>query len=265
MVDHSAASPSRRPKEPKPLRQIWLDVLATVAWGAVLLRFWLAGKMPLLLHPNYVWLAVAAGFALLGLGAWKARQGWIMQHRRSRFVVPNPQHFNLLPPRLSSLLLLVVALVGLGFTPRPFASDVALNRGVTETLMMTRAQPQSFRATVNPEDRSIIDWIRTLSVYPEPDAYSGQTVNVKGFVIHPPNLPEGYFVISRFVITCCAADAYPVGLPVKIEGSRSQYPADSWQQVRGNMITETLDNQRQLVIQASEIKAVPQPRNPYAY
>ena len=264
MTEGSFPSPPRRPKA-KPIRQVWLDVLAVVAWGLVLLRFWIAGKMPLLLHPNYVWLAVMAGVALLGLGAWKARQGWLMTRRRSRSVLPNPQHFTLMPPRLSSLLLIAVALVGLGFTPRPFASDVALNRGVTETLAMTRSQPQSFRATVQPEDRSIIDWIRTLGVYPEPDAYTGQKVNVKGFVIHPPNLPADYLVISRFVITCCAADAYPVGLPVKLEGDRSQYAPDSWQQIRGSMITETLNDQRQLVIQASAIESIPEPRNPYAY
>ncbi|NEQ25020.1 MAG: TIGR03943 family protein [Microcoleus sp. SIO2G3] len=262
MTERSAAPP-RRPSA--QLRQIWLDVLAIAAWGAVLLRFWLTGKMPLLLHQNYIWLAIAAGVALLGLSLWKARQGIILWRRRSRQMLPNPQHFTLLPPRLSSLLLLIVALVGLGFTPRPFTSDVALNRGVTETLSMTRSQPQSFRATVQPEARSIIDWIRTLSVYPEPDAYAGQKVDVKGFVIHPPNLPADYLVISRFVITCCAADAYPVGLPVKIEGDRSRYAPDSWQQIRGSMMTETLNNQRQLVIQASAIESIPEPSNPYAY
>jgi uncharacterized repeat protein (TIGR03943 family) len=263
MTARPAASPPRR--SASRLRQTWLDVLAIAAWGAVLLKFWLTGKMPLLLHPNYVWLAITAGIALVGLSIWKAGQGLLLLRRRSRQILPNPQHFTLLPPGFSSLLLLLVALVGLGFTPRPFSSEVALNRGVTESLTLTRSQPQAFRATVQPEARSIIDWVRTLNVYPEPDAYTGQQVNVDGFVIHPPNFPEGYLVISRFILTCCAADAYPVGLPVKLTGDRSSYPADSWLKIRGSMITETLNNQRQLVIQASAIEPIPEPRNPYAY
>ncbi|WP_368669027.1 hypothetical protein [Corallococcus sp. CA053C] len=50
-----------------------------------------------------------------------------------------------------------------------------------------------------------------------------------------------------------------------MEGDRSSYPPDSWLQVRGSMITETLNSQRQLVIQASAIEPIPEPRDPYAY
>ncbi|NEQ85790.1 MAG: TIGR03943 family protein, partial [Moorea sp. SIO2I5] len=35
--------------------------------------------------------------------------------------------------------------------------------------------------------------------------------------------------------------------------------------VEGNMITETLDDKRQLVIEASGIKKIPEPENPYYY
>jgi uncharacterized repeat protein (TIGR03943 family) len=162
-------------------------------------------------------------------------------------------------------LLLAVALFGLQFTPQPFASDVALNRGVTDTLTMTRSQPQAFRGNTRPEDRSIVDWVRTLNVYPEPDAYAGQKASVEGFTIHLPSLPDSYLMISRFVITCCAADVYPVGLPVKLSGSRSTYPADEWFRVEGQMITETIDNKRQLVIQAERLQSIPKPENPYDY
>jgi uncharacterized repeat protein (TIGR03943 family) len=260
-----SASP-RSPRRSTFPWQLWLDVLAIVAWGVLLLNYWLTKKLNLLLHPDYMWLAVAAGCALLGLGTWKVWQGFqSARQRRARVLQPNPQHFTLFPPGWSSALLLAVAIVGLQFAPQPFSSDVALNRGVTDTLTMTRSQPQSFRAAVRSEERSIIDWVRTLNVYPEPDAYTGQKVNVQGFVIHPPTLPDNYFVIARFVITCCAADVYPVGLPVKLSNPRSVYPADTWLQVSGEMITETLNEQRQIVIQAIELKEISAPENPYDY
>ncbi|NET36398.1 MAG: TIGR03943 family protein [Cyanothece sp. SIO1E1] len=245
----------------------WLDVLAVIAWGVMLLQYWFTGKLNLLLHPDYMWLANVAGIALLTLGGIKGRQ--LFKARRNQILQAQlselPRHFTLFPAGLGSGLLLGTAIFGLLFTPRPFASQTALARGVTDTLVRTRSQPQQFRVNARSEDRSVVDWVRTLNVYPEPDAYTGQKVNVQGFVIHPPGLPESHLLISRFVITCCAADVYPIGLPVKLAVNRSTYPPDTWLQVAGEMITETLDNQRQLVIEASSIEEISEPKNPYEY
>lgn len=243
-----------------------------MAWGILLLKFWLTGKIALLLHPDYMWLANTAAVFLLFLGAVMMKQLILPQRQTpdqalaaSTAASGGLTHFTIFPRNFGSALLLFVAIVGLQFTPRPFASDVALNRGVTETLSMTRSQPQAFRASVRPEDRTLIEWVRTLNVYPEPDAYAGQSVNIDGFVIHPPNLPDSYLMLSRFVITCCAADVYPVGLPVKLTESQSAYPVDQWFRVEGSMITETLDGKRQLVIQANTLTAIEEPDNPYNY
>lgn len=242
-----------------------LDVLAVLAWGILLVQYWLTGKINVLLHPDYVWLTYSAGFFLIGLALFKAWQG-IKAMRRKQLPVVAPQHFALFPPSFSSLVLLLVALYGLQFTPQPFASEVALNRGVSETLTLTRSQPQAFRASVSPEKRSLVEWVRTLNVYPEPDAYTGQKVNVNGFVIHPAELPNNYLVLARFVITCCAADVYPVGMPVKLpSGDRAAYPVDQWFQVEGEMITETVGGKRQLVIQAKKLQKTAAPDKPYDY
>jgi uncharacterized repeat protein (TIGR03943 family) len=90
-------------------------------------------------------------------------------------------------------------------------------------------------------------------------------VKVQGFAVHPPDLPPEYLMISRFVITCCAADAYPVGLPVKLKENRATYPADSWFEVEGRMITENFKGKRQLTIEANSLKKIPKPANPYYY
>ncbi len=245
----------------------WLDVMAIAAWSALLFRFWFTNKLNVLLHPDFMWLAHSTAVFLLLLSIWRAGQLLPLPWKAGQKKAPlsNPQHFTIFPPGLGSAILLCVAIIGLQFTPRPFASAVALERGVTDTLTMTRAKPQSFRISSRSEDRSVIDWVRTLNVYPEPDAYTGQNVDVEGFVIQPPDLPDSYFMIARFVITCCAADAYPVGLPVKLTGEQSAFPPDTWLRVRGEMITETLDSRRQLVIQASALEEIPEPDNPYEY
>lgn len=271
MTVRSRTSTRFTPPSPQPFGRnawlFWLDSLAILSWGVLLLKYWFTGQINLLLHPDYMWLANSAGVFLLGVGTYRVGRR-LMARRWSRVRLSseqNVQHFSLLPSGVGSFLLLVVAVAGMVYTPQPFDSQVALDRGVTETLSATRSQPQAFRVASDPETKSIIEWVRTLNVYPEPDAYTGQKVNVQGFVIHPPNLPDNYLFIARFILTCCAADAYPVGIPVKLSESRSAYPPDIWLEIQGEMGTETLDGTRQLTILPSSITEIPEPRNPYEY
>ncbi|MBD2257098.1 TIGR03943 family protein [Pseudanabaena sp. FACHB-2040] len=244
-----------------------VDLLILGLWGAMLVRFWVTGQMALLLHPDYQWLAHLTAILLLGLAALRGRQIWqqVSQFSRLPPVITADSHISLLPRQISTSLLLAVAVFGLIYTPRPFTSDTALQRGITDTLTMTRSQPQRFTLNTNPEERTIIDWVRTLNVYPEPDAYAGKKADVAGFVIYPPGWSENYLMISRFVLTCCAADAYPVGLPVRLAEGQPRPRQDTWLQVQGQMTTDTLDGKRQLVIDASQVEEIPEPRNPYEY
>jgi uncharacterized repeat protein (TIGR03943 family) len=59
---------------------------------------------------------------------------------------------------------------------------------------------------------------------------------VSGFVTHIPGWPDEYFMITRFVLTCCAADAYPVGLPVELPPGTERPKPDTWLEV-GHMTT----------------------------
>ncbi|BAW96976.1 hypothetical protein NIES970_19200 [[Synechococcus] sp. NIES-970] len=252
----------------------WFDILALLLWGTLLLKYALTGQLALLIHPNYFALSVVAGIILCLLGVGKLIQAVKPQVSGGESV----QHITLLPKNVGSILLILVAIAGFLIPPTVLASQTAIQRGLTEELPLTRSQPESFRANSPPEERTLLDWIRLLNVYPEPDAYTGDPVQIQGFVTHLPQLPENYMMVSRFVLTCCAVDAYPVGLPVRLEGSREDFPPDSWVEVDGEMATETLElnledantnsssqPQRQLVIHANAIEPIPTPRNPYEY
>ena len=238
---------------------IALDVLALLLWGVMLLRYWWTGLLAVLLHRDYHWLAIGAGWLLLLLAVWRG-----LALITSRRTIGTP-HIALLPRKWSLLVLLGIAVFGIIYVPRPFASDTALARGIADPIGLTRSQPQRFVRNTPPGERSLIEWIRTLNVYPEPDAYAGDPVEVTGFVIHPPNWDEEYLMVARFVLTCCAADAYPVGLPVNLVRDRTEFVADSWITVKGEMTTETLDGQRRLVIKPSDVTVVPEPDNPYEF
>jgi uncharacterized repeat protein (TIGR03943 family) len=241
----------------------WLEVLAILAWGGLLLKYWLDGSLNILIHPNYFGLVAVTGLAFVLIGLIKGYQIFRYAQRPSL----NTGHISLLPSGWTTTLLLITALIGLATTPRVFTSTTAIQRGVTESLSATttRSQPQSFRGQNKSENRSLIDWVRTLNTYPEPDTYSGQKVNISGFVVAAPALGENYLLLSRFVLTCCAADAYPIALPVHLTGSSKQYKPDSWLQIQGKMATENLEGKRQLVVVASSIQPIAPPKNPYDY
>lgn len=261
----SLSPPPRSRRRRRPWQAI-IDCLVLLLWGAVLARFALTGKLFLLLHPDYMWLANLAAVMLFGLGGIRALQIWqSLTTAQRQLSFRNEEHMALLPRQISTGLLLAIAIFGLVYSPRPFTSETAFQRGITDVLGQTRSRPERFVLSGAPEERTIIDWIRTLNVYPEPDAYADQSVQVSGFVVHMPGWPEHYFMISRFVLTCCAADAYPVGLPVALPPGTALPETDSWLEVTGTMETGTLDGKRQLVIGSPQLEAIPEPRNPYEY
>ncbi len=266
--------PSASTRQSHTFRLPWrdlLDVLALGVWSAMLFRYWFSGKLLLLLHPDYAWLSNSAAIILAFLALYRTWQTFRLPTQKR--TETDPSHVTFLPGNLSSAILLAVAVFGLVYTPRAFASQTAAQRGIADTLSLTRAQPQRFERAATPEDRSIIDWIRLINVYPEPDAYEGESVEVEGFVIYPESWPEGYLMVSRFVLTCCAADAYPVGLPVKLpvelasesSPAQSTYAVDSWLSVTGSLQTETIDGRRQIAIAPTTIRTIEEPKNPYEY
>jgi len=248
----------------------WLDLAALLAWGLLLLKKRLLGGLALLIHPNYFDLVLVAGLLLVAIALLFLSQR-LASGRDRRRTPANPagevQHITLFPPGVGTLLLLAAAIAGLTIPPRILGSETAIQRGITEAnLPYTQTQVQSFTHQTKPEERSLLDWVRTLNAYPEPDAYAGQPAQFSGFVVYSEQLPDNYLLIARFTIACCAVDASPIGLPLRLPGSRADYPPDTWLQVNGTMATETLNGQRQLVVtveSAADLEKIPTPANPY--
>ena len=68
-----------------------LDILAILAWGVLLFKYWVTGQLKLFIHPNYNLLVLATGLLfiiLAGVKAWllvqtlrkKGNNGQTVQH-----------------------------------------------------------------------------------------------------------------------------------------------------------------------------------------
>ncbi|WP_017294006.1 TIGR03943 family putative permease subunit [Geminocystis herdmanii] len=252
----------------------YFDIIAIFLWSLLLFKYWATGELYLLIHPNYFLLVFATSILLFILSIVKIILIIIKSKSKQNINTANDnQHTNLLPKGWASSLLILVAVLGLVIQPTVLSSQTALQRGVSDTLPPTTVETQSFLNQTPPEKRSLIEWVRTLNAYPEPDNYTGQKANITGFVVHLDNLPDNYIYLSRFVLTCCAVDAYPVGILVELPKSREEYPPDTWLEIQGVMKTETLPSldasqqreKRQLVLKSQNIQVIPTPPNPYAY
>lgn len=225
----------------------YLDGVALLAWGILLVKLWWMEQLLILIHPNYIPLVITAAFLLLIIGGLELTRSFQTNRGKGSW------HWG-------SAILLITALISLAINPKAFASDKAIHRGVED--ISARSAPASFRASNRPEQRTLLEWVRTIAAYPEPDAYQGQRARVTGFVVRSPDLPSNVFYLTRFVITCCAADVYPVSLPVQVQDGSILRP-DQWLEVEGTMFTLEIKNQRQLSIDAQKLTPIPEPQNPY--
>jgi uncharacterized repeat protein (TIGR03943 family) len=89
-------------------------------------------------------------------------------------------------------------------------------------------------------------------------ARAGAEVTFIGFVNRRSGMPADEFLLTRFLISCCVADALSV--QVRVVGSPpGEFANDQWVEVTG--LLYPLDNE--VVIDASLVERVPEPKHPY--
>jgi uncharacterized repeat protein (TIGR03943 family) len=108
----------------------------------------------------------------------------------------------------------------------------------------------------DPVTVSMIDYA-ARAVWDDGRTLTGRTMQLTGFVLRTS---AGGFVLSRLVITCCAADARPIEVGVTASGAAP--PADTWVTVTGTY-GGVIDNDTLPVIDATKVSAISEPSNPY--
>lgn len=88
----------------------------------------------------------------------------------------------------------------------------------------------------------------------------GYRIELTGFVTHPSGTPEGSFALTRFFISCCAADAIPYSVRVD-PGAGATYPDNTWLTISGALYKQG----DQYVLRPSAVHKVPEPKDPYIY
>jgi len=76
------------------------------------------------------------------------------------------------------------------------------------------------------------------------------------------NVPDGQFMLARYVLNCCTADAGGVGMRVAWTNGQSM-PNDQWVRVSGNVRTIEIDGILHPLLIAQSVRVIEVPDRPY--
>ena len=113
---------------------------------------------------------------------------------------------------------------------------------------------------------TVLDWSSLLRQTTDASFYRDKAANVVGFITKDRDDPQNVFYVSRFVITCCAVDAQPVGVPVYLPNWQGRFAADNWVRVSGSFQTNpSTKSQQSIALVPTATTKVDQPSEPYLY
>ncbi|MFY0762644.1 TIGR03943 family protein [Metabacillus dongyingensis] len=97
-----------------------------------------------------------------------------------------------------------------------------------------------------------------------PEKFAGKEVEMHGFVYREDDFKEDQFVVARFGLSCCVADASVYGTLASIDDGE-KYQQDEWVKVSG--IIKSVKYQDWVLpnVEIQSIEKIEQPKEPYVY
>jgi putative membrane protein len=155
--------------------------------------------------------------------------------------------------------------LGLVIPPRALNASALAVRGVNVSSPLSVSGNTLASANrLAPGDRNVLDWIRAFNSAKDESDFDGQPADITGFIYHDPRLSKTQFMVDRFAITCCVADALAVGMVVEWPKA-AEMTDNGWVRVRGTIKATLLEGQYIPLLQAETVDEMPEPEQPYLF
>lgn len=227
---------------------------------------WLAStkNLNLYIHPRYIiFTTIMAGLGLLIC---------LFSFRRYEKNIKNQNisanRINKLGSSLIATVCVLAFVMLLVVNPATLTASTASQRGINSTVGAEVNHNNAVQLFGGGDYSSLTvkDWASLLTQTNDQSFFKGKTANIVGFISPDSDDPENVFFVSRFLLTCCAVDARPIGVPVYAPNWRTSHKADGWVQVEGAFAANPSKKSRQHnSLQSAKITDVSQPKEPYAY
>ncbi len=246
--------------------QRWRGVVIIGTMAAITLWLAYSGQLVLYIHPRYILFTVIMSViaVVLSVLAVTTRR----DHDDEREGTP--------PRRRERMLGLTAAAIAGLFTlgmvvipPATLSTATAEQREVNATASTNTADlEQASTADAEAIARfTVREWSSVLRQTSDLAFFDDKPATaLLGFVTPDSDDPDNLFYVSRFVVTCCAVDAQPLGVPVYLPGWQSTLEPGAWIEVSGPFVSNPSRSSTQaIVIEPDSVEAVEQPREPYLF
>ena len=230
---------------------------------------WLAssGKLTLYVHPRYefftVSLAVIAGaIAVASMLVAQPLNSEEHEHEDGRIALKKSNARVWAMAGTVGVTGLAIAMLLIA-PPATLSTTIAGQRDVAESSARIGSSSAQNLVGADTSAFTVKDWAVLLSSG-DPATITGKAASLTGFVIDTTD-PDVFFV-ARYLISCCAVDAQPVGVPVYSPGWQAMAPVGTWVDVTG--VFSPAPNASiapEFVLLPTSVMGVPEPGNPYVY
>ncbi|WP_336661469.1 TIGR03943 family putative permease subunit [Leucobacter sp. USHLN154] len=239
---------------------------------------WLAstGRLGWYVHPRYFWFTVT----ICGIAAIALCAAVPVLHRASRAARAEDHdhehdHGPDAPPARARRSPVQRALPSIGAALLIASTAAALLIAPPTTLSVAAAQQRQVNSGSGPADGSPVtgedadrdarDWAMLLRQGGGAEA-QGRTANFIGFVLPGIDEPGDVFFAARFVVSCCAVDAQPLGVPVLMPGWERDHREGTWVQVEGVFVANPdVASDQPVVLRPFSVTPIDEPEDPYVY
>lgn len=229
-----------------------LRAIVVATWAGFFTWLWLSGEISRYLGPRTYWV-VPFGAILLGVVA--------LIHCFS-LRVPRPQQGPSAIDMVASVML-VLPIVAVLMIPSPELGSLAASRKATSgDTIVAGSVTGGGEPIEDPTFRDIVYAQQSNRYSKVTGVGPGTEVDLLGFIDRDSKGPEGTIRLTRFFVSCCAADAIPFSVAVDAAAlPPMDLAADSWAAVTGKLE----EREGQLVVRAASLDPVPEPQDPYLY
>ena len=250
---------ARHKREDQVDRIAWAKSLILFGMGIYLTLLILTGNLDNYINQRFAWLVVVGAllFFVLGLTALhrSLHPAGHDHHHHHHDHHHHHHHYHL---TWDILLVVAFPLLLAILVPSRSLGIEAVNGGVSLNPVGVS------NVSRNPLDRNILDWLREFDRASTPAQFNGTAVDVLGFVYREPIHPQDGFMLARFTMSCCVADAFPIGMPIIAAGAE-EYAAGLWLRVTGQLKASAFGGDFLPVVFADAVELVDEPRQPYLY
>jgi len=262
------------------------NALVLLVWGSGVLWLAFSARLQTYLHPSLQPFAIAGGIFLMLLAGFSVLGLAMMRRETCRSCSCVHDHHdvherNEWPGIIAGTMVLILpVVVAFSGNADRFTATTVANRGVVQDLSKLPSANASVakvsggeverglseQQTVGPMPLQVIDLLYALQMPSYREEFEGKEVELIGqYVPMTTGYPAGdRFQAIRMFITCCAADAKPLGVTVR----SSQLPKVSemqWVKITGKPSFPMEGGKRAAILEASKVESCDAPSDPFVY